>query len=627
MYSKLPFHRVTADEYFESLDIEKKRSGEESGMIESSSRRVKVRTVGRPKVIKELCLRDGTGDQIEVDTEVVNMRRCYINWLQPRYWPEIHQSLKRNQFHVRAAVRELQRQFPPNAQKVLDNWALIENSDEVVSDGEQENGAAGTEDLPTSLWSLGRKSRGNIWTGRKELESEYKQLLEKLRKEGSVLNSVTLMLTTKAFLHSKAPSLLRENGGTFDVSRTWVRDYVRSSMQWSFRSSTTAAQTLSSDWEEKGKLMALRMAYLIKSFNIPHELVINFDQTGLQLVPVGREKTYTMKGSREVAVTGKDDKRQVTLVPAMTATGELLPFQIIFTGRSSRSLPTGQWANILKWHGWHLTFTDNHWASLATCQHWVQKILKPWYDKCCYRLNRAEGRQRMLLLLDAWSVHRSEYFRSWMQREFPFIHLVYVPAGCTAKLQPCDVILQRPLKAGFQREYAAWAVKSLTQQMSMGEMPRDDRSDLSIHLLRNNACEFLWKVHKQLSENREMLMRGWGEKGAHLLRAFIPEFQSEALCANAMGGLFSGSPGDTLLEEEPDVNSTAQQWDGDFSPAELMEQTLGHRVLDTDLNDQAESEQMESAIPDFTQNPAEVESRVDFTKYLTDASVMTPYSK
>ncbi|KAL3683181.1 hypothetical protein R1sor_001203 [Riccia sorocarpa] len=209
-----------------------------------------------------------------------------------------------------------------------------------IGNGEQENGAAGTEDLPTSL---GRKSHGNIWTEQKEYESEYKQLLENLRKEGSVLNSVTLMLTIKAYLDSKASSLLKENGCTFDGSRTWVRGYGCSSMRWSFSSSTTAPQKLSSDWEEKG-----------------------------------REKTYTMKGSREVAVTGKDDKLQ-----------------------------------------------------------------------------------------DA-------------------------PQSCNR-----DVILQRPFKAGFQREYAAWAVKSLTQQMSMDEMPRDNRSDLSIHLLRNNACEFLWKVHKQ----------------------------------------------------------------------------------------------------------------------------------
>ena len=45
---------------------------------------------------------------------------------------------------------------------------------------------------------------------------------------------------------------------------------------------------------------------------IPSELIINFDQTGISYIPA----SYTMEkeGIIWVEVTGKDDRRQITLV-------------------------------------------------------------------------------------------------------------------------------------------------------------------------------------------------------------------------------------------------------------------------------------------------------------------------
>ena len=60
---------------------------------------------------------------------------------------------------------------------------------------------------------------------------------------------------------------------------------------------------------------------------IPAELVINMDQTGMNLVPVGKF-TYAKKGQKHVQLLGLDDKRQLTLVPAITAAGAPLPLQV-----------------------------------------------------------------------------------------------------------------------------------------------------------------------------------------------------------------------------------------------------------------------------------------------------------
>ena len=44
------------------------------------------------------------------------------------------------------------------------------------------------------------------------------------------------------------------------------------------------------------------------------------------------------KGSKHVCVYGKEDKRQITAIVSSTAKGVLLPIQVVFTGRTFKSL-------------------------------------------------------------------------------------------------------------------------------------------------------------------------------------------------------------------------------------------------------------------------------------------------
>ena len=46
---------------------------------------------------------------------------------------------------------------------------------------------------------------------------------------------------------------------------------------------------------------------------IPPELVINFDQTGIHYVPVS-SRSMEMEGAKRVEGVGKDDKHQITII-------------------------------------------------------------------------------------------------------------------------------------------------------------------------------------------------------------------------------------------------------------------------------------------------------------------------
>jgi hypothetical protein len=175
-------------------------------------------------------------------------------------------------------------------------------------------------------------------------------------------------------------------------------------------------------------------------------MLINMDQRGIHLIPVGGARTWAEKGSKHVLVYGVDNKWQITCSISSSTTGNLLQFQLIFTGTIDRCLPP---QNIGRQEcedeGWHLTSTNNHWSNLQTCKEFVIHILEPHKQKQANEMGLDKD-EKLIWLLDCWNVHISKNFTSWMKEKYLQILLIFVPANCTSVLQLADVIIQRLFK-------------------------------------------------------------------------------------------------------------------------------------------------------------------------------------
>ena len=124
-------------------------------------------------------------------------------------------------------------------------------------------------------------------------------------------------------------------------------------------------------------MFAKRLAYLIMCFNVPEALVVNFDQTGLQILPT-RGVTRCLKGAKEVPIVGLDDKRQITAVLAAATDGSFLPIQLIFHGKTSRYLPSQTERNEYEQIRWHFTMTENHWSNYESMVSYMREIISPY---------------------------------------------------------------------------------------------------------------------------------------------------------------------------------------------------------------------------------------------------------
>ena len=56
-------------------------------------------------------------------------------------------------------------------------------------------------------------------------------------------------------------------------------------------------------------------------------------------------------------------------------TGEVLPPQLIYQGKTSQCLPSVEFPD-----DWHITYSINHWSNEGTMKEYLEHILPPYND-------------------------------------------------------------------------------------------------------------------------------------------------------------------------------------------------------------------------------------------------------
>ena len=95
----------------------------------------------------------------------------------------------------------------------------------------------------------------------------------------------------------------------------------------------------------------------ILEHDVPAPLVINLDETPLSYVSPSKY-TFSFKGTQNVPIKGVDDKRQMTATSVVSLTGKFLPIQLIYKGKTERSLPKFKFPSTFS-----LSYAENNWPN------------------------------------------------------------------------------------------------------------------------------------------------------------------------------------------------------------------------------------------------------------------------
>ena len=244
-------------------------------------------------------------------------------------------------------------------------WASNKSDDANVDTDED----AKLKVKPESVKELPRKKQGGPFLLPDELDHQVQVYLKDLHKRGLPINSAVVIAAAEGLLMNKNATLVSKNGEggikvklTDDLAKSLLKrmGYVK-------RKACSKAKVDVERYEQLKDEFLLEIKVIVNMDEIPPELIINFDQTALNYVPVSHW-TMDQEGAKRVEVVAKDDKRHITAVFAGSCSGHFLPPQLIYEGKTSRCLPNYEFPS-----SWHITKTEKHWSNEHSMRDYFEK--------------------------------------------------------------------------------------------------------------------------------------------------------------------------------------------------------------------------------------------------------------
>ena len=167
---------------------------------------------------------------------------------------------------------------------------------------------------------------------------QVRTYLTALRANGAVVNTAIAIGCAEGIVKSNDSNLLVSNGGHIVLSKHCAK-HLLSRMGFVKRRASTKAKISIQNFDEVKAQFLLDIKAGVEMDEIPFDLVINWDQTGIHYVPVG-SWTMEKEGAQKVEIVAVDDKRQITAVFAGSLTGDFLPPQLIYQAPTKRCLPS-----------------------------------------------------------------------------------------------------------------------------------------------------------------------------------------------------------------------------------------------------------------------------------------------
>ena len=152
-------------------------------------------------------------------------------------------------------------------------------------------------------------------------------------------------------------------------------------LNWSPQKGTRTAAKLPANADEKCEESFFCLVYIIKWHHVPPKLIVGFNQIGSNILP-SSGTTFAERGTRQVDIVAKDEKRAYTLLVVSTPEGTFLPFQQVWGGTSEQSIPLAKAHGMsdAQDYGFDFTFAKSnrhgsHFSTLKTMKEVVHSNL------------------------------------------------------------------------------------------------------------------------------------------------------------------------------------------------------------------------------------------------------------
>ena len=172
-------------------------------------------------------------------------------------------------------------------------------------------------------------------------------------------------------------------------------------------------------------------------------------------------------------------------------TGEFLPPQLIYQGKTSACLPRYKFPD-----DWHVTCTPNHWSCEDKMKEYIEHIIMPYVD-CKHKALKLTPDHPLLAIFDVFKGQQTKDVLRMLEENN--IHVVSIPANCTDRLQPMDVSVNKSVKEFMQTKFREWYLTQVQHQLDEGA--KISPVDLKMSTMKPLGARWLVSLYDYLKEN------------------------------------------------------------------------------------------------------------------------------
>ena len=330
-----------------------------------------------------------------------------------------------------------------------------------------------------------------------ELDGKLLNYLKAARTKDGVVNIHVVRAATQGLIASNPAFAHRF--ARFEMPRTWVQSIYRR-MGYTRRVATTPVPQGIYDECRREFLNDIKEKMTL--YSIPPELVLNSDQTPSSYVSVGKSTMHD-RGANSVPIQGLKDKRNITLTFVVSLSGEFLPMQIIYAGKTKASLPRG----FIFPKGFSLSQNPQHWSNETETLKLVDEIINP------YVILGLASTQKALVI---WDVFKGQMTNVVKQKlELLDMELVAVPANMIHFFQPLDLTVNGAAKSFAKKEFITYYSAQVQQQLEGRTNLEDINVDLRLSMIKPLHAQWLVNMYNFFTQpnGRKVILKGWKKAG------------------------------------------------------------------------------------------------------------------
>ena len=379
-------------------------------------------------------------------------------------------------------------------------------------------------DVDLSVKALPAKKRGRKLLLGDEIDKKVQKYLRALRDNAGSVSIDIVIAAAKGIVMKTNKHMLIEYGGHVDLSKNWAKALIKRMGFVKRKGTTSKSKDTVDDFKRRKAEFLEQVRTTVVMEEIPSELILNWDQTGLNIVPASHW-TLEQKGARRAELIGVNDKRQITAVFCGSLSGDFLPLQVIYQGKTPRCHPRYQFPL-----DWDVSHTPTHWSNEETMKEYLYQILFPYVDRVREDLELDDDHPA-LAIFDNFSAQVTPNIMQLLAKHN--IHVVTLPPNCTNRLQPMDLTVNKAAKDFLKRKFTSWYAQQVAVQLKGQDINDDDFQvqpvDLSMAAMKHIGARWLEEMHSYVKDNPQLIVNGFMKAGIpQAIDLFYEEESDEA---------------------------------------------------------------------------------------------------